>query len=68
MRLNRVPRVVAHELERAGLHDRFTVIGNQALYAYEEEGSAHFLFELLASGVGIAVAVELSSTRDDCHR
>lgn len=35
-RLNRVPRVVARvlrELDRAGLHDSFTVIGTQALYA-----------------------------------
>ena len=53
LRLNHVPRVVARvlrELERAGLHDSFTVIGTQALYAYEAEGSAHFLLELLASG------------------
>lgn len=35
-RSNRVPRVVARvlrELDRAGLHERFTVIGTQALYA-----------------------------------
>jgi hypothetical protein len=53
LRLNRVPRVVARvlrELERAGVHDSFTVIGTQALYAYEAEGGAHFLLELLASG------------------
>ena len=53
LRLNRVPRVVARvlrELDRAGLHDSFTVIGTQALYAYEAEGGAHFLLELLASG------------------
>ena len=53
LRLNRVPRVVARvlrELDQAGLHDSFTVIGTQALYAYEAEGGAHFLLELLASG------------------
>jgi hypothetical protein len=51
LRLNRVPRVVARvlrELDRAGLHDSFTVIGTQALYAYEAAGGAHFLLELLA--------------------
>jgi hypothetical protein len=53
LRLNRVPRVVARvlrELDRAGLHDSFTVIGTQSLYAYETAGGAHFLLELLASG------------------
>lgn len=53
LRLNRVPRVVARvlrELDRVGLHDSFTVIGTQALYAYEAAGGAHFLLELLASG------------------
>jgi len=53
LRLNRVPRVVARvlrELDRAGLHDSFTVIGTQALYAYEAAGGTHFLLELLASG------------------
>ena len=53
LRLNRVPRVVARvlrELEQAGLNDSFTVIGTQALYAYEAEGGTHFLLELLASG------------------
>ena len=53
LRLNRVSRVVARvlrELDQAGLHDSFTVIGTQALYAYEAEGGAHFLLELLASG------------------
>ncbi len=53
LRINRVPRVVARvlrELDRAGLHDSFTVIGTQALYAYEAAGGAHFLLELLASG------------------
>jgi hypothetical protein len=41
---------VLRELERAGVYDSFTVIGTQALYAYEAEGGAHFLLELLASG------------------
>jgi hypothetical protein len=53
LRLNRVPRVVARvlrELDRAGLHEEFMVIGTQALYAYEAAGGAHFLLELLASG------------------
>ena len=53
LRLNRVPRVVARvlrELDRAGLHDSFTVIGTQALYAYEAAAGSHFLLELLASG------------------
>ena len=53
LRLNRVPRVVARvlrELDRAGLHDGFTVIGTQALYAYEAAAGTHFLLELLASG------------------
>jgi len=53
LRLNRVPRVVARvlrELDRAGLYDSFTVIGTQALYAYEAAGGAHFMLELLASG------------------
>src|SRR5574343_82335 len=53
LRLNRVPRVVARvlrELDRAGLHDSFTVIGTQALYAYEAMAGSHFLLELLASG------------------
>jgi len=53
LRLNRVPRVVARvlrELDRSGLHGTFTVIGTQALYAYEAVGGVHFLLELLASG------------------
>jgi hypothetical protein len=53
LRLNRIPRVVARilrELDRAGLEDSFTLIGTQALYAYEVAGGAHFLLELLASG------------------
>lgn len=53
LRLNRVPRVIARvlrELDKVALHDDFTVIGTQALYAYEAAGGAHFLLELLASG------------------
>ena len=53
LRLNRVPRIVARvlrELDRAGLHDSFTVIGTQALYAYEAAAGSHFLLELFASG------------------
>jgi len=41
---------VLRELDEAGLQDSFTVIGTQALYAYEAAGGAHFLLELLASG------------------
>ena len=50
LRLNRVPRIVARvlrELDRAGLHDSFTVIGTQALYAYEAAAGSHFLLDLL---------------------
>ena len=53
LRLNRIPRVVARvlrELDQAGLLDSFTVIGTQALYAYEAAAGSHFLLELLASG------------------
>lgn len=53
LRINRVPSVVARvlrELDRAGLYDGFTVIGTQALFAYEAAGGAHFILELLASG------------------
>ena len=53
LRLNRVPRIVARvlrELDRAGLHNSFTVIGTQALYAYEAAAGSHFLLELLSSG------------------
>lgn len=53
LKLNRVPRVVARvlrEIDQAGLHNSFTVIGTQALYAYEAAAGAHFLLELLASG------------------
>ena len=53
LRLNRVPRVLARvlrELDEASLHDSFTVIGTQSLYAYEAAAGSHFLLELLASG------------------
>ncbi|RJG14456.1 GSU2403 family nucleotidyltransferase fold protein [Massilia cavernae] len=53
LRLGRVPRIVARvlrELDEAGLHADFTVIGTQAMYAYESAGASHFLLELLASG------------------
>lgn len=53
LRLARVPNVIARvlrELDAAGLHDDFTVIGTQALYAYEAVGGVHFILELLASG------------------
>ena len=53
LRLNRVPKVIARvmrELDLAGLHGDFTVIGTQALYAYEAAAGAHFILELLASG------------------
>ncbi len=53
LRLARVPTVIARvlrELDAAGLQEDFTVIGTQALYAYEAVGGAHFILELLASG------------------
>jgi hypothetical protein len=53
LRINRVPTVIANvlrELDQAGLHDDFIVIGTQALYAYEAMAGAHFILELLASG------------------
>lgn len=53
LRLNRVPTVIARvlrELDMAGLHDDFTVIGTQALYGYEAAAGVHFIIELLASG------------------
>jgi len=53
LRLNRVPSVIAkvlRELDAAGLHDDFTVIGTQALYGYESTAGVHFILELLASG------------------
>ncbi len=53
LRLARVPRVVARilrKLDEAGLADSFTVLGTQALYAYEAAAGVQFLSELLASG------------------
>lgn len=53
LRLGRVPRVVARilrELNAAGLDSAFTVLGTQALYAYEGAAGVQFLLELLASG------------------
>jgi hypothetical protein len=53
LRLARVPRVVGRilrEIDAAGLLDSFTVLGTQALYAYEAAGGVQFLLELLASG------------------
>jgi hypothetical protein len=53
LRLNRVPSVIARvlrELDAAGLHHEFTVIGTQALYGYEASAGVHFILELLASG------------------
>lgn len=53
LRLARVPRVVGRilrEVDNAGLLDTFTVLGTQALYAYEAAAGVQFLLELLASG------------------
>ena len=53
LRLARVPRVIARilrELDAAGLNKTFTVLGTQALFAYEAAGGVQFLLELLASG------------------
>ncbi len=53
LRLNRVPLLVAkvlRELQRAGVLGDFTVLGTQALYAYEALGGVQFIIELLASG------------------
>ena len=53
LRLGRVPRVIARilrELDAAGLNKTFTVLGTQALFAYEAAGGVQFLLELLASG------------------
>ena len=53
LRLARVPRVVARILrllEERNLLGTFSVLGTQALYAYEAAGGAHFLLELIASG------------------
>jgi len=53
LRLSRVPKVVARilrKLSEAGLSDVFTVLGTQALYAYEAVSGVQYLSELLASG------------------
>ncbi len=53
LRLGRVPETVARilrELAVANVANDFTVLGTQALYAYEVMGGVHFLAELLASG------------------
>jgi hypothetical protein len=53
LRLSRVPRVVAkilRQLDIAGVSDAFTVLGTQALYAYEAAAGVQFIAELLASG------------------
>jgi hypothetical protein len=53
LRLGRMPRVIARilrEIDRADLSDSFTVLGTQALYAYESIAGVQYLSELLASG------------------
>lgn len=53
LRLARVPRVVGRilrELDARDLLGVFTVLGTQAMYAYEAAGGVQFLLELLASG------------------
>lgn len=53
LRLARVPRIVARivrQLEIAGVGDAFTVLGTQALYAYEGAAGVQFIAELPASG------------------
>lgn len=53
LRLARVPRVVARiirQLDKAGVAGAFTILGTQALYAYETVGGVQFLSDLLASG------------------
>lgn len=53
LRLGRVPRIVARilrQLDAAGVGDAFTVLGTQALYAYEGAAGVQFIAELLASG------------------
>lgn len=53
LRLARVPRVVARilrALDEQNLLGAFTVLGTQAMYAYEAAGGVQFLLELLASG------------------
>lgn len=53
LRLGRVPRVIGRilrELDEHELLGTFTVLGTQALYAYEAAAGVQFLLELLASG------------------
>jgi len=53
LRLARVPRIIARilrEIDRADLADSFTVLGTQALHAYESIAGVQYLSELLASG------------------
>lgn len=53
LRLARVPRVLARilrEIDRAELASSFSVLGTQALYAYESLAGVQYLSELLASG------------------
>jgi len=53
LRLSRVPRVVSRilrEIDAAGMLASFTVLGTQAMYAYEAAAGVQFLLELLASG------------------
>lgn len=53
LRLARVPRVIARilrEIDRAELAGSFSVLGTQALYAYESLAGVQYLSELLASG------------------
>lgn len=53
LRLGRVPRVVSRimrEIDAAGMLASFTVLGTQAMYAYEAAAGVQFLLELLASG------------------
>ena len=53
LRLARVPRVVGRilrQIDEQNLLGAFTVLGTQAMYAYEAAGGAWFLLELLASG------------------
>lgn len=53
LRLGRVPVLIAkilRHLQQQGLGEVFTVLGTQALFAYEAEAGVQLLTELLASG------------------
>jgi hypothetical protein len=53
LRLARVPRVIARilrEIDRVELAGSFSVLGTQALHAYESLAGVQYLSELLASG------------------